>query len=121
MNTKEKRFKDKIYKHIFFKKKMDELNISNKYTGYYVMIEIISEIIDRQKITSFSREVYPIVAKRFNMNDCTIERNIRSLMQKGCENIEIEKLGIAHEKDFQNLTCRKFLYLVKDYISQQIL
>ena len=121
MNAKEKRFKDKISKHIFFKKKIDELNISNRYTGYYVMIEIISEIIDKQKITSFSREVYPIVAKRFNMKDCTIERNIRNLMRKGCGDIEIEKLGIAYENDFQKLTCRKFVYLVKDYITQQIL
>ena len=48
MNTKEKRFKEKICKHIFFQKKIDELKISNKYTGYYLIIEIIAKIINRE-------------------------------------------------------------------------
>ena len=120
MNTKEKRFNDKICKHIFFKKKIDELKISNKYTGYYLIIEIIAEIINKKRITSFSREIYPVVAKRFNINDCTIERNIRNLMQKGCCEITNEKIGINNKDVIQHLTCRKFIYLIKDYIAQQI-
>lgn len=120
MNTKEKRFKDKISKHIFFKKKMDELKISNKYTGYYLLIEIIAEIINKRKTVSFSREIYPVVAKRFNINDFTIERNIRNLMQKGCFEIKTDKIGIDNIDELGNITCRKFVFLIKDYIAQQI-
>ena len=120
MNTKEKRFNDKISKHLFFKKKVDELKISNKYTGYYLIIEIIAEIMDKRKTISFSREIYPIIAKHFNINDCTIERNIRNLIQKGCCNIETEKIGINSIDGLQDLTCRKFIYMIKDYIDRQI-
>ena len=120
MNAKEKRFKDKICKHIFFQKRIDELKISNKYTGYYLIIEIIAEIINKSRVTSFSREIYPVVAKHFNINDCTIERNIRNLMQKGCCEIETEKIGLNNRDVIRNLTCRKFIYLIKDYIAQQI-
>ena len=88
MNTKEIKYSHLIEGKIFFMKRLDELGIKRKYTGYYSLIEIMETLINQGKnIISFSKEIYPLIADKYGKTVCTIERNIRSLI-KTCWSFE---------------------------------
>ena len=68
---------------------------------------------------SFSKEVYPKIAMKYGKTACTVERNIRSLIDK-CWCCELmEKLNVYYA-DGEKPTCRAFVYLVKNYICNKI-
>lgn len=121
MTTKEIKYKDKIANKVFFIKILDELGIQRKYMGYYLLIELMEVLINQEKrVRSFSHEVYPIIAEKYGKTSCTIERNIRNLIEKNwCDEL-MEKLNVFYAED-QKPTCREFVYLVKNYILRRIL
>ena len=94
MTTKEIKFNKNIERNIFFIKQFENLGISKRYTGFYLLIEIMQILINEERrIVSFSKEVYPMIAEKYGKTDCTIERNIRSLIEK-CWTFELmEKLN----------------------------
>ncbi len=121
MFTKEIKYGKNIETKIFFVKKLDELGISKKYLGYFLLVELMEILINQsRRVVSFSRDVYPQIANKFGKTVCTIERNIRNLIDK-CWNIEMmEKLNVYYVED-EKPTCREFVYLVKNYVEKSII
>lgn len=121
MSGKEIKYEAMVADKLFFAKQLDYLGLERKYTGYYLLIDIMQILINEGKrISSFSKEVYPIVAKIYNKTECTIERNIRNLIFKCWSREMMEKLNIFRIKE-DRPTCCEFVYLVKNYILKQIL
>lgn len=121
MTSKELKYNGLIANRIYFIKQIDLLGISKKYTGYYELVEIVNILINEIscKVVSFSRQVYPIVAQRFNAGVGTIERNIRNLIDK-CWNEELlRKLNLA--QDTAKPCCQMFIFLIKNYIQNNLI
>ena len=121
MNTKELKYGQNIENKIYFVKKLDELGIQRKYTGYYLMVELMEILINQNfRVNSYSKQVYPMIAEKFGKTACTVERNIRSLIKNSwCEDLMI-KLNI-YFVDAKKPTCREFISLVKNYMIKQIM
>lgn len=121
MTAKEIRYGHTVAGKIFFMKQFDELGIKKRYMGYYIMIEIMQILINEDsRVVSFSRQVYPIIAKIFSKNVCTIERNIRNLVDKCWSKEMMIKINLQ-VKDGEKPTCTDFIYMVKNYILRQIM
>lgn len=121
MSPKEIRYGKNISGNIFFIKQLDELGLNRKYTGFYLLVEIMQVMINEQRIIkSFSEQLYPIIATKYGKTVCTIERNIRSIINKCWNNDMMEKLN-AYYPAGEKPTCRVFIYLIKNYITDQIL
>lgn len=120
MGSKEKKYGGIIANKIFFVKGLDELGIGKKYLGYYLLVELMEVLINQDiKTKSFSKDVYPQIAQKYGKTACTVERNIRSLINK-CWSLELmEKLNVYYD-DGEKPTCRNFVYLVKNYIVNKV-
>lgn len=121
MTNKEIKYKDSINKVLFFVKQMDYLGLKRKYTGYYQLADILQFMINENHIvTSFSKQVYPIVSEKYNKPQWVIERNIRNLIDK-CWNEEMKnKLKEFWPKD-EKPSCCEFIIIVKQYIENQFI
>lgn len=120
MSPKELKYGKNIENKIYFVKQLDDLGIKKKYLGYYLLIELMEILINQEKrIKSFSKQVYPIIAKKYGKTPCTIERNIRSLIEKSWSVELMGKLNVYYIES-KRPTCREFVYLVKNYISKQL-
>lgn len=116
MCCKQERLGDKIKGNKFFIMILKKLGIDDKYTGYYYLVQILEIVINYGvKSNSFYKEIYPEVGRFFNTADWTIERNIRHLLHKTWDGEMAHKL-----KDFwkseKKPTCRKFIFVLRDYI-----
>ena len=106
MNTKNIRYGDKISEKYFIKKCVDRYGVSEDYTAHYFLVDIIDILVnENRKVKSFSREVYPLLAQKYNKKDCTIERNIRNVIDICWQNKVDEKP-----------TCQKFIHMLANYV-----
>ena len=120
MSPKEMRYGCKVENKVYFVKCLDELKILKIYTGYYLLVEIMDIMINQGVNSgSFSRLIYPHVAEKYGKSDCTIERNIRSLINK-CWDDELMRKLKTYYPDTRKPTCREFIFLVKNYIVNAI-
>lgn len=120
MTAKEIRYKDKISSSVYFAKQLDSLGFQRKYTAYYLLIEIMNVLInDELRVKSFSKQVYPGIAKKYGKTECTIERNIRNLINVSWSKDLMVKLNVYYPED-KKPTCCEFIYMVKNYITKQI-
>ena len=111
-----KKYQQVATENLFFVSKLNELGINNKYTGYYYLIKIYEIIINGEKeVKSYSREIFPIVAKQYNKKANTVERNIRVLINN-CWNINMGKKLKSFYTAGVKPTCCQFIYLIKNYI-----
>ena len=121
MTTKERLYGHMISDKVYFSKQLDYLGISRNYTGYFMLVDILSIIIGRdERVESFSSEIYPIVAKKYNKSECTIERNIRNLIDKCWSEEMMKQLNVFNPMMIKP-TCRDFIFYVKNFIVRQIL
>lgn len=122
MLAKQSKFKAVIMGKVYFVKRMDLLGISNKYSGYFELIEIMNILINERsgRVDSFSREIYPIVAQRFNVGAHTIERNIRNVIDK-CWSLDLMKTLNVYRIDSDKPTCQEFIFMIKNYMEKSIL
>ena len=121
MSSAEIKYGDKVANNVYFVKQLDNLGINKKYIGYYLLIEIMDLLINQERrINSFSKEVYPLIAKKYGKSDCTIERNIRSLIERYWSKELMEKLNVYYP-EMHKPSCRDFIFLIKNYITIQIL
>ncbi len=120
MSVKDVKFSSVLNENIFFVKMLRELGISSRYLGFYFLIDILDMLINKKMVVkSFSKEVYPIIAQKYNMKECTIERNIRNLIDKSwSQKIKHKVKGLWFNQE--KPTCCKFIYIVKNYIVMQI-
>ena len=121
MSPKEMKYKDNVAGNIFFLKQLDNLGIDRKYTGFYLLVEIMQVLINEEKrIKSFSKQVYPKIAEKYGKTNCTVERNIRNLIEHcWCKEMMIQLNTFFPEG--KRPTCGEFVYLIKNYIKEQIM
>ena len=115
MNSKEKRYYGVISCNLFFIKALDSIGLKNSYVGYYYLIEILNLLINEKvPACSFYKNVYPVIAIKFNKSACTVERNIRVLI----DNCWDDKLKRVLNCKFisKKPSCCKFINYVKNYI-----
>lgn len=115
MSTKEKRYFKVISCNLFFINALDKIGLKNTYTGYYYLIEIINLIVNENiQASSFYKNIYPSVAVKFNKTSCTIERNIRILIDN-CWTEDLKSI-LNCKYMYKKPTCCQFINLIKNYI-----
>ena len=115
MNTKEEKYYKVVSCNLFFINALDKIGLKNNYIGYYYLIEIINLLINENiKSSSFYKNIYPSVAVKFNKTSCTVERNIRVLIDN-CWTEEL-KYNLNCRYMCKKPTCCKFINLIKNYI-----
>ena len=114
------RFGNLIQGNKYFINQLNELGLKQTFTGYYYVVDILDITINQGvKEKSFSKYVYPIIAKKYGKSECTIERNIRNLIDKTwCESMQI-KLNSYWNKT-EKPSCKKLIYIIKSYIMDMI-
>ena len=116
MCAKELKYGALLPNDYLFIKRVQEMGITPKYMGFYYIIEILDLLINESVLVrSFSKQVYPMLAKKYNKKECTIERNIRSVIDKLWQNKLKEKLMFLWLRETQP-TCCEFIYILKNYI-----
>lgn len=120
MGIKIQKYSRLVNTNYYFSKRMHNLGIPKQYTAYYYLMDIMDLLINQNKsVKSFSREVYPEIAIKYNKTDCTVERDIRSVI-----NVFWEKSLKNSLSDFWHYErkprCREFIYLVKNYLIMDI-
>ena len=115
MNSKEKKYSSLISGNLFFVKVLDEIGLKNNYIGYYYLVIIINLLVNENvPASSFYKNVYPIVAEIFNKSACTVERDIRILIDK-CWSDKMKE--VLHCKFLKiKPSCCRFIVLVKNHI-----
>ena len=112
------RFGNLIQGNKFFINQLDEIGLKTCFTGYYYVVDILDIVINKGlKQKSFSKYVYPKIAEKYNTNECTVERNIRNLIAKNWNDDMQAKLKWNNE---QKPSCKKFVFIIKDYIMSKI-
>ena len=107
-------------KLIYFKMILEGLGVKKKYIGYYCLLETLNLIINAKGIVrNFQREVYPFVSAKMQVSQCTIERNIRNLIDKCWTYSMMERLGVYYPEG-RKPACRQFVFLVKRYIEKSL-
>lgn len=120
MCSKQIRYEEKIKNSRFFMKILDYLMIDKKYIGYYYIVEILNCLINcGMPEKSMSKIIYPVVGLKFEKNSFTIERDIRHLINKSWNDEFKFKIKDIWEKD-EKPTCRKFIFILRDYIYNKI-
>ncbi len=103
----------------FVKKRVLDIGISRKYIAYYYLVDILDYLINNDcEIRSFSREVYPELAKKYEKSDFTVERDIRNVIKLFWGTIK-QKLLTFWSAD-RRPSCCKFIVLLRDYILSEI-
>ena len=120
MNTKEKQFSHHIKHNEFFKSRLLDVGAKKDCTGFYFVVYILDLLINKAiRTKSYSKHIYPLVAKKFNKHVSCIERDIRTLIDKSWNNDM--KSSLNKVRLFENKpTCRKFISAMYDYIIAEI-
>lgn len=101
-------------------KKLEELGLKKTYIAFYYLHDILNMLINQNlMVKSFSREIYPIVAIKYSKNPATIERDIRNVIKSFWDKQFKEKLGSFWCESYPP-TCHKFIYILKNYIIQDL-
>ena len=121
LTTKEIKYGGIVNSNIFIIKKIDELGLNKRYLGYFMLVEILNVLINQEcnMFYSFSQKLYPQVAIMFNKTPCTVERNIRNLIDKCWSKTLMIKLNMNLENGAKP-KCRDFIFAVKTYLENQI-
>ncbi len=120
MTSKELKYGKLLPKDYYYIKRVKELGITPKYIGFYYIVEILDLLINESMfVRSFSKQVYPLLAEKYNKKPNTMERNIRSVIDKLWEDKLKSKLMCFWLRE-KKPTCCEFIYILKSYIMQDI-
>ncbi len=104
----------------YVKKRVKDLGISGEYIAYYYLVDILDVLINEDKrVHSFSKEIYPFLAKKYNKSDCTVERDIRNVINIFWNDKMRIKLNPYWDVNTKP-TCCKFIYLIRNYLLNEI-
>lgn len=122
MTAKELKYQANIDDKFYFVKKLNLLGIEKRYMGYFFLIEIMNILINEMpdRVVSFSRQVYPLVAERYHVSVCSIERDIRNVIEKSWSFDMMTKLKVYYSNN-QKPTCRDFIFMIKNYMVRQLM
>ncbi len=105
----------------FLNRKLKTLGIGEDYKAYYYLINIMDEMINNEmQVRSFSRQMYPLIAKKLEIREWTIERDIRHIINVLWDYKLKNKLSMFWGK-VERPSCCQFIYIIKDYIVQDII
>ena len=74
--------------------------------------------INKQNFKSFYKDIYPVIALQYNKNNCSIERNIRHLINQHW--LDGDKCLLHNICPGSKPSCCKFIYAIKNYLMEQI-
>ncbi len=121
MNTKEQKYQDKMSPNYYFSKKLKDLGITPCYMGYYYLVDIMDMLINRGKhVHSFSGEIYPYVATRYEKSPCTVERDIRNIINLFWSDKLKAKLD-GYWLQERKPKCCEFIYILKSYMIEDLI
>lgn len=80
------------------------------------MCQLINEDMPMR---SFSTQIYPMLAKKYKTKDCTIERDIRTLIAKKWQTNLKFKLS-NYWMNEEPPSCCQFIKIIKCYLLEQI-
>lgn len=121
MCKKYDRYGQLIQGNKYFINQLNELGIKQNFTGYYYAIDILDILINQGvRSKSFSKYIYPQVAKKYNKSECTIERNIRNLIDKNW-NEELKAKLNCRFNDGEKPSCKELIFMIKDYIMSNLI
>ena len=95
-------------KRIYIKYRLKEIGLYSNYVGFYYLVNIIDLLQTKNRASSFSKEIYPIVANQFHTKEHTIERNVRYLMNAFWESEEFKRLRINSDRNVLK-KCKSFI------------
>ncbi len=105
----------------FINKRVRQLGISPKFMGLYYLIDIMDILINEErKVKSFSREVYPALAEKYERKSCSVERDIRFVIKKFWDDRLKERLADFWTED-KRPKCCEFISTVRDYVMKDII
>ena len=88
----------------------ETLGVTRRYIGYYFLLDAV-EIINRDETTllKVGEYIYEPIAKKYNCNTATVERNIRTVILHIWKNNkrQVEKIMLQ-----QYLPCRSLLTIL---------
>ena len=94
----------------FINKKLIELGIGENYIAHYYLVDILDILINVNPVVrSFSREIYPQVAKRYDKSPCTVERDIRNVIKTFWDKSLKDKLYEFWGRDYPPC-CHELIY-----------
>lgn len=60
-----------------------QFNITSKYKGYYFVLDAIEIASSKQNETLYiTKDIYPIIAKKYNTTTYSVEKDIRTIIEK---------------------------------------
>lgn len=66
-------------------------------------------------VKSFSKDVYPQVAKKYGKTPCTVERDIRKFIEKFWDCSFKARLEKFWQEEKQP-SCKEFIFILKNYL-----
>ncbi len=99
-------------------KTLHNLGVTRNYTGYqqfYIAIELVLE--DENRLLTIGKDLYTPIAKRFNCNTPTIERNIRTIINHVWRTNREFLFKIAGFPMYMQPTVSQFIDIVSNYIN----
>lgn len=101
-------------------KKLEDLGLKKTYTAFYYLHDILNMLINQNLVVkSFSKEVYPVVAVTYSKKPCTIERDIRNVINSFWDRRLKQQLSSFWVEETPP-TCHKFIFILKNYIIQDL-
>ncbi len=100
---------------------IDELGITANYTGQHYIADILKALINGEITanSSFSKCVYPMIAKKYNVTPSSAERSIRRAIDRSWEHIDKNSknkyFGIAYDAGSKPGN-REYIMIVYDKI-----
>jgi len=113
------KYHNKISHCKFIVKQIKDLGINDKYLGFYFLVSIENILLnENEQINSFYKDIYPRVAKEYDKRECTIERDIRHLINQLW--LDGDKHKLYNICSGVKPSCCKFIYAIKNYLIKQI-
>lgn len=110
----------KYSNNYFISKSVEKLGITNRFIGYFYLVDILDLLINKGiKVNAFSKDVYPVVAAKYSKNACTVERDIRNVIDNLWDDVLLVKLTKFRDKK-QKPSCCEFIYLLKNYVISKV-
>ena len=99
---------------------LHDLGVPSNIKGYKYLIEGIELLYDNQNIYSFTKNIYPIIALKYNTSINNVERNIRNAIDIGWlrANWDLmeEIFGYSIDQDRAKPTNKEYIAAIVDYL-----
>lgn len=96
-----------------------ELGITSRYTGYCYVVDAVSICMSSpDSISWVTKEVYPVLARRYRVSTACVEQNIRFIVEMIWEKRRSQMELIAGTELEKRPTNKQFLTLMASYLKK---